>query len=112
MTYCLSCLKIQAPQDVVKIRNTKIEKKYCPIKQPHICCDCFDFLLKIIPSSSNSIDIVGEIIDLCLIREKFSVLLMGFKYDDMAIMHDSNLDVLYYIMYMYCKSVKILTQFK
>lgn len=114
MKYCLSCLKIQTNRDVIKKKyyNNYMEKKCRPIKQPCICCDCFDFLLKIMPDSSNSIKITADLIDLCLIREKFSILMMGFKYDETSILHGANLDIIHYIWHMYFGSVKILTQFK
>lgn len=108
MTYCLSCLKIQVPRYDVVLNQNKMEKIYHPVTQPCICTDCFDFLSRIIPNKSTPINITGEIIDLCLIREKFSILTMGFKYDDESIMYDSNLDVLHYIIHLHLGSIQLL----
>jgi hypothetical protein len=108
MTYCLSCLKIQTPSNLIKTHNGQIIKTCHPIEQPYFCSDCFDFLRKIIPGNSDTINITGEIIDLCLLREKFSALIMGFKYDETCIIYQSNPDVIQYITYFYLASIKLL----
>jgi len=113
MPYCLSCMKNQSNY-TIKFKNHTLKKIFNPVEQPFFCNNCFEFLQKIINNKTIETDSIklfvgSKIIDLCLIREKFSIILLGFKYDDNSIMgqNDMVLDIFKYIVFLYMKSINL-----